>query len=119
VSDAPRAYPLKHELDGAGMIHNFGYTFDARRPATPVCPIYADPHPLAAPTILQLSILFLIIKSLLTIIMTYSLDPKPNPLADDPPVAATPGGGPNESPGLLVKPRNFVYEVSQLLGSVG
>ena len=45
--------------------------------------------------------------------MTYSLEIANNPLADDPPVAATQSGGPVESPGLLVKPKNFIYEVSR------
>jgi len=44
--------------------------------------------------------------------MTYSLPTDHASLADDPPVAATQSGGPKESPGLLVKPKKFQYDVS-------
>ncbi len=45
--------------------------------------------------------------------MTYPI--LHNTLADDPPVAATASGGPDEGPGLLVEPKKFKYEVSFLL----
>ena len=47
-----------------------------------------------------------------TLAMTYSLPTDHASLADDPPVAATQSGGPKESPGLLVKPKKFQYDVS-------